>query len=183
MPVREFTRIAVGCEGVSEEGYVANLSRFARDARLGVHIEPVLMRRGDALHRLEWFDDHLRRDEAMRFPFDHRFALLDTDQDRLTPQRAAQARALAARINVTVVWQEPSHEAMLLRHFEGHTTRRPADSRAALQALQRVWAGYEKPQTSPGYRRILTQAHLERAAGVEPQLRAFLEASRILPAT
>ncbi|MDC7684386.1 hypothetical protein PQU92_13955 [Asticcacaulis sp. BYS171W] len=173
-------RILVGCEGKSEEGYAAFLARLSRDLGQGVYIQPRHLRGGDSLARLEWFEDFIEKEEARTFPFDHRFALLDTDRDPRTPQRAAQAYALAVRIGVRVIRQVPVHEAVLLRHFEGRTRHQPPDAATAMSALQREWPQYEKGLPGNDYARHLSRDHLVRVSDVEPELRELLVAAGLV---
>jgi hypothetical protein len=173
-------RILVGCEGQSEAGYAAGLALLARDLGLAIHIQPQVMTGGDTLKRLVWFEHWINAEEDRRGRFDHKFALLDTDLDQQNAERADQARRIAHRAGVNVVWQAPVHEAVLVRHFDGHTTRRPPDARSAMEALLRLWQGYRKGLPGILYRRVLTDAHLLRAASVERDLSALLQATRVL---
>ncbi|MFP1132916.1 hypothetical protein [Asticcacaulis sp. W401b] len=180
---KERTRILVGCEGESENGYAVYLKRLADEKGLFVHIDPPVLKGGDALARLEWMEGYIEREEGRRTPFAHKFALLDTDQDRLTPERAVQARQLAQRIGVTVVWQVPTHEGLLVRHFEGHTTRRPALAVDATTQIERLWPGYAKGMAAMDYSRVLTEADVLRASAVEPGLLSLLVAIGLVVVT
>jgi len=177
--IPERTRILVGCEGESENGYTAFLNLLARDLRKHVHLNAIIMKGGDTLARLEWLAGHLER-ENNREPFAHKYALLDTDQDRLDLQRASKARKLADELGIVVIWQNPTHEGLLVRHFEGYSTRQPEEAADALQLLRQVWADYRKGSPARHYNKILTQAHLDRAAGVTPELRHLLVSAGLL---
>ena len=177
-PVR--LRILVGCEGESEGGYTAFLNRLARDARHPVYLQAQILKGGDPLAMLTWLEDWISREEDRRGPFDYRFALIDTDRDALSPDRAHQARQLAQRIGVNVAWQVPVHEAMLLRHFEGQTTKAPPDAPSSLQMLQKIWKDYRKGLPALGYARVLTEAHLVRVSEVEPALKQLLKSARLV---
>lgn len=61
--------------------------------------------------------------------------------------RAAQADRLADRLGITVIWQEPCHEGLLAKHFQGGT-RRPQTAEDALSYLQDFWPSYTKAQTA-----------------------------------
>lgn len=171
---RERIRILVGCEGESENGYAIHLKRLADEKGLFVHIDAPVLKGGDALARLEWMEDYIDREEGRRVAFRHKFALLDTDQDRLSADRAARARQLAERIGVTVVWQEPTHEGLLVRHFDGCTARRPTLAADAAAQLAGLWPSYTKGMAAIDYRRTLTEAHAVRASEVEPALLSLL---------
>jgi hypothetical protein len=169
--------IFLGCEGRSEAGYGALLAGFADEAGLRVHLEIVdLAPAGDPLDRVEKAAariDHLRR---RRGTFTDRFILLDSDQRAENPQRTAQAIALAARFEITLVWQQPCHEALLLRHLPGRTTAQPPNSQAAHQALTNEWQQYSKPMARVDLMQRIDLAAALRASTVEPGLAALLNA-------
>jgi hypothetical protein len=169
--------IFLGCEGQSETGYGALLAGFADEAGLRVHLEVVdLAPAGDPLDRVEKAAgriEHLRR---RRGTFTEKFILLDSDQQAENPQRTAQAKVLAARLEITLVWQEPCHEAMLLRHLLGRAANRPPTSQAAYQSLTNEWPEYAKPMARIDLMRRLDLVAARRAAEVEPSLMALLSA-------
>ena len=90
------------------------------------------------------------------------------------PQRAERARRVAADNNITIIWQDPCFEAVLLRHLEGHATRRPPDTPEGGRALLRVWPDYQKPMPRAGLARRIDRASVLRAAAVEPELEVLL---------
>jgi hypothetical protein len=169
--------IFLGCEGQSETGYGALIAGFADEVGLRVHLEIVdLAPAGDPLGRVQKAAariDHLRR---RRGTFTEKFILLDSDQQAENPQRTAQARALAARLDITLVWQGPCHEAMLLRHLPGRAANRPPTSQAAHQSLANEWPEYVKPMARVDLIRRLDLAAARRAAEVEPGLMELLRA-------
>jgi len=79
-----------------------------------------------------------------REKFAARFILLDDDQTVKEPQRAQQAKALAKKNDISLIWQCPCQEAMLLRHFETHTNDRPASSAIADRQLKSSMARIPK---------------------------------------
>lgn len=168
-------RILVGCEGESEQSYSRFLDSLARDSQAYVHIDAVVMKGGDPLSRLEWLERHIRAERRRRGTYAHQFAFIDTDQDHLNAARASAARHLADQLNVTVIWQEPVHEGILVRHFDGFTTHRPPTAAASMALLQRLWASYVKNLPAVHYRAQLNVEDVRRAATVEPQLSALLK--------
>ena len=106
--------------------------------------------------------------------------LLEEDQTVLAPARAETARQLATQKNITIVWQRPCFEAVLLRHLLGCHTRRPPDTTGAGNALQGEWPEYAKPMDRAALARRLDLAAAMRAAGVEPELAALLRAIGLL---
>lgn len=170
----ERTRILIGCEGESERGYAVHLGRRAQEKGKRVHVEAPVLKGGDALARLEWMQHYIEREEAIRTPFVHRFALLDTDQDRLSPDRTKRAHRLAEALQVTVIWQNPAHEGFLVRHFDGYTMHRPPLTADALALIARLWPRYAKGLPAMEYHRKLAEADVLRASTVEPDLLSLL---------
>ncbi|MGQ0660971.1 RloB domain-containing protein [Sphingosinicella sp.] len=169
--------IFFGCEGQCETGYGALLAGFADDAGIRVHLEIVdLAPAGDPLARVEKAEARIAHLRRRRGTFAEKFILLDGDQKAENPQRTAQAIALAARLGIALVWQEPCHEALLLRHLPGRAAARPPTSQAALQALQNEWQEYAKPMTRVDLTPRIDLAGALRAAAVEPDLTGLLRA-------
>lgn len=57
---------------------------------------------------------------------------------------------MAADNNITLVWQDPCFEAVLLRHLPNRAYLRPHDSRRSEEALVRDWPDYRKPMSRAG---------------------------------
>jgi len=168
--------IYVGCEGASEAGYAALIGDIARQRSLPVHliIEVLGPGAGDPLARIEMAVRRLREHARKRTAPAASFALLDEDQVALAPQRAQQARNLAADHGIAIIWQRPCFEALLLRHLPGCATRRPQNTPGAGQALESAWGDYRKPMTRDALSRCIDLDGILRAAGVEPELAAML---------
>ena len=107
--------------------------------------------------------------------------LLDSDQAALEPDRVGRATRLAAQHGISLIWQNPCHEALLLRHMPNCADRRPANSRAAQQMLRRPWPEYHKPMPRAQLAKRVDLEAVRQAAGVEPELRAFLIDIGLLP--
>jgi hypothetical protein len=60
-----------------------------------------------------------------------------------------------------LIWQEPCHEAVLLRHVAGCDQLRPQTSAAAIAELRKCWPDYQK-----GWRTISIQS----ASGAQRRL-------------
>jgi len=140
-------RLFVGCEGESERTYAALLQRIANLNELLVHIDPVLLQPGggDPCALVERASGLLRqRERRSGSPYAERFVLLDSDKLGHAPRRDARARQIAGQAGLQLVWQEPCHEAMLLRHLEDCANLRPATAVLAMQQLTRRWPEYRK---------------------------------------
>jgi len=175
--------VFVGCEGLSECGYVGVVQDLVRDAGLPVHliIQELAPGAGDPLARVELAVrriDHLRKTRTA--PTD-RFVFLDFDQAERDAERAARAERLAADHNIQIVWQRPCFEAVLLRHIAGRAANRPPDTPKAARALLREWPDYQKPMTRAALSRKIDLAAILRAAAVEPELRLMLICLGLIP--
>ncbi len=73
-----------------------------------------------------------------------------------------------------VIWQEPCHEAFLLRHLDGFAQHRPPTSTRAEDILGCAWHDYSKPMTKLQLGRRIAFDAVLRAAAVEPSLFEFL---------
>lgn len=168
--------IFIGCEGQSEIGYAGWLRNLVRDRDLPFHLElsDLGLGAGDPFARVDLAIERLTRMERNREPFVARYLFLDSDQLVADAGRADQARRRAAAHNFTVIWQEPTHEAFLLRHLPGCDTRRPPNKRLADQALGREWAGYRKPTNAQAIERRLDLEGAYRVAAQLPELAELL---------
>jgi hypothetical protein len=168
-------RIFVGCEGESERGYIVFVANTLATVHLGVHLDAKLLRPGggDPLALIQVAQSVIQREERNREPYEHRFALLDTDKLGISPARDQQALALAAEIEIKLIWQDKAHEALLLRHLDGCANLRPATTVLAEQQLRQRWPQYEKPMSAQALARRLDREALRRASLVEPDLLAF----------
>ena len=168
--------IFVGCEGQSEVGYVGLLQKLLRDASLPVHlvIHDLGRGAGDPLARVVLAVQRLEHLRRTRIAPPERFLLLDTDQTEFDQYRTEQAQRLAAEHRLTIVWQRPCFEALLLRHLRGRAMHQPSDTSGARRALEREWPEYRKPMTSIALAQHVNLDAVKRAAATEPELMQFL---------
>jgi hypothetical protein len=165
-------RFFIGCEGESEQSYVQVLQGLCDDAGLQVHLLGELLGGGDALKRLETAErrlPHLIR----RGNFEAKFALLDSDQLRLSAENAAKASALAQKLGITVIWQRPCHEGLLAKHFVG-ANKQPHTAGDAMAHLHEYWPEYEKAMTARKIASRIDLAATKQAAGQIVGLRDLL---------
>ncbi len=174
IPIRK--RIFLGCEGESEHGYGALLARLADEAGLHLAIQSALLRPGggDPLALVELAVELSRRGEKKRGAFALKAVLLDRDKVGIAPERDKRLFSLAAENCLRLIWQDPTHEALLLRHLGGCDQLRPQTSLLALADLQRQWVDYKKPMPALRLSARLGMAELRRACAVEDSLREFL---------
>lgn len=170
--------IFVGCEGESERGYVTFLGRLVEQAGLAVHLDPVLLQPGggDPLAIVERAARRLSERKTRRsIEFGGQFVLLDRDKWGITPARDAQIAALAASAGLNLVWQNPCHEAILLRHLANCTSLRPQTTQLAEAALLQRWPEYRKPMDAAGLAKRLDLAAITRVGAVEPGIAQLIQ--------
>ncbi|WP_019831140.1 RloB domain-containing protein [Sphingomonas sp. PR090111-T3T-6A] len=180
--VAQRRRLFVGCEGESEQAYVALLSRLAEAQRLSVHLDAVLLRPGggDPLGLVELAVKKAAERERKHGRFDARFVLLDNDRLGAAPARDARIDPAIAQAHLQLIWQHTCHEALLLRHLEGCTQLRPASTQLAIAALEARWPTYRKGMAAARLADRIELAAIERVSQVEPGLAALLDVAGFL---
>lgn len=170
-------RVFVGCEGESERGYIAWLQQVLDAQCRDTHLEAVLLKPGAgdppalidlALRRL------VERERAVGERYRMRLVLLDADRRDEAPDRRDAALHRARAAGLRLIWQEPCHEAFLLRHLPGRAAHRPPTSALAGAALQSPWPDYAKPMAAARLAARLGRPELAEACGAEPMLAAVL---------
>lgn len=164
--------IFVGCEGESERGYVAFLGRLAEQAGLAVHLDPLVLQPGggDPLAIVELAVKRLLEGRRKQTVYAAKFVMLDRDKLGQAPARDAQVAGVAARAGLSLIWQNPCHEAVLLRHLEACGALRPQTTALAAAALRQRWPAYLKPMDGAALAQRLDHTAVLRAIDVEPEL-------------
>ncbi|MEE8394135.1 MAG: RloB domain-containing protein [Rhodospirillales bacterium] len=170
------TPIFLAGEGKSEKGYGTWLARLAKDQGVAVAIKAEKLHGGDPLSLVEQAINKLNAIKKYRGRYSIRGLLLDEDRKGQDNERDAKAEQLARSKRIHLIWQVPTHEAFLLRHFPRCQELRPTENHLAERELKRVWPRYNKPMCADEYGDELSLDHLARARGVEPDLDAFLVA-------
>ncbi len=170
-------RVFLGCEGESEQSYGKRLEALSNEPCKRFHFHTVLLQpgAGDASVLIRVALAKMRREEA-RYggAYEHRAILLDSDTRNVVPDRMLHAIAEAGQAGVLLIWQDPCHEALLLRHLEGNQTKRPRTARQANAALLQFWPVYRKPMSAASLSTHIDRAAVRRAAAVEDGLCEFL---------
>lgn len=176
--IQQRRRIFLGCEGESEQSYGVLLARLVEMHHRRVHIDAVVLQPGggDPLAIVERAVEAMRRRAASNGAYAAQALLLDRDKLGLAPERDARIEGLALRHGFLLIWQEPCHEALLLRHLPGCGTLRPGSTERAAAELRARWPGYRKglPAVQLGIR--LTEAAVLQAASEDAALTALLGA-------
>jgi len=167
-------RIFLGCEGESERGYAVLLARLVEQRHHKVHLDSVPLGGGDPLSIVEQAVIQHRRRVA-RGDYVYRAILLDADTLGRAPQRDDKALSLAATQGFDLIWQQPCHEAFLLRHLADGATLRPQTSADASYALSRLWPDYRKPLPAVRLGQRIDRPAVLRARAVHDGLRILLE--------
>jgi hypothetical protein len=100
--------------------------------------------------------------------------LLDGDRRGQAPDRDAQMEKLAADARLRLIWQNPCHEALLLRHFEGCQHLHPSTSERAMTELRRHWPKYSKGLPAKRLVEQIDESAVRRSLQVELELAGFL---------
>jgi hypothetical protein len=175
--------VFLGCEGQSERGYATLIGRLRDELRPDLHLDVRLLRPGggDPLALVQRACEIIARNEHNH---DIRYAvraiLLDSDKLGQNPPRDQTMLRIAEGAGLSLIWQEPSHEALLLRHLDGCQTLRPQSSAAARIELLRRWPDYIKGSSADRLSTRIGAQQIAAAASVEPSLREFLHAIGLL---
>ena len=174
--------IWIGCEGESEVSYVGLLKILIAEKNLPFHLFSANLGSGagDALARVDLAIRKLDHFKITREKPHKSFMLLDTDQNHATPDRYEMAKAKAVGKQITILWQDPCFEGLILRHLENCSTRRPPDANTANTDLKRQWPEYTKAMSAQQLRKRLDQSSLWQVAQVEPEFRNFFQALGII---
>jgi RloB-like protein len=170
-------RVFLGCEGESERDYGALLGRLVETQRRDVYLDVVLLKPGggDPLAIVERALVHIdasHRKRGARYVICA--LLLDGDRRGQAPDRDAQMEKLAADAKLRLIWQNPCHEALPLRHFEGCQHLRPPTSERAIAELRRRWPQYNKGMSAKRLAEQIGESDVRRVLEVELELASFL---------
>lgn len=166
--------VFVGCEGQSEQAYGQLLRDLIGESTVAIHFQVVLLGAGagspeakirKALLEIEKF-------QRQRSKFWKKVVLLDTDIANGAQKQTVDS--LAMENGIQIIWQEPCHEAFLLRHLPNCGNLRPPTTAAAESKLRTLWPGYQKPMTRQQLATRINIDQLRQAVAVEPTLASFL---------
>ena len=173
---RQRRRIFVGCEGEGERSYIALVQRIVDGVHQQVHLDahPLQPGGGDPLDLARRAEEVIKKIERTRELYDEKYLLIDRDTLGNSPQRDQEMQVILDHIDARVVWQDPTHEALILRHLPGCGTRRPASTQVAIRQLRQQWPEYEKPMSALQLASRIGLEGLRQAARVEDDLRDLL---------
>ncbi len=170
-------RVFLGCEGESERSYGALLQYLADSANpripVYIHAVPLNPGAGDPLAMIQRACRCAEFEEGKHGRFEVRAILLDADVRGRSPDRDAEAVVLARTHRMRLIWQDPNHEAFLLRHLPGCRNDRPPAG-DAMGRLQKEWPTYRKGLSRMDLALRIRCQDVKQVCGVEPDLCAFL---------
>lgn len=168
-------RVLVVCEGASERGYGRWLHSILDSLGYYVHIVPWLPGAGggDYLFLVEESIKHINLERKRGRPYKITSILLDTTQKGNNAVRDRKADKLTRSAGLYVIWQDPDHEAFLLRHLPRCETLRPPVGRTMAKLLENL-PSYRKGMAGAELNQILNADCLRRAYGVEVAFAEFL---------
>ncbi len=172
--------IFLGCEGESEQAYGQVLNDLVREKHFHLEVVNLSPGAGDPITRLRKADREITRRRQRRSEFLLRAVLMDSDLVDRDVQLRWQAEQFAKSLRIRIIWQEPCHEAFLLRHLDRFAQNRPPTSTSAEAALKVAWPDYHKAMTKMQLARRIDLDAVRRAACVEPALYAFLHEIRLV---
>jgi hypothetical protein len=169
-------RIFLGCEGESEQSYGPLLTRIVGQQKTDFFLDTVLLRPGggDPLALVELAGKKKKQGEKKGGDYAVAYVLMDSDKKGQVPQRDQQAVKLAADEGLTIVGQEPCHQALLLRHLPNSQQLKPQSTALALVALTAKWAAYTKGMPAAKLAAAIDANSLRQVRAVEPALSALL---------
>jgi hypothetical protein len=175
--IQQRTRIYLGCEGPSEQSYGKRLNEIADAAGLSLALDCNILQPGggDPLALIQLAARRIRQKTGKRGAFAQCAVLLDKDKLGQVRDRDRQISALASKHKLWLIWQNPCHEAFLLRHFPNQATKQPQTSELAGQALKKIWPAYRKGLPASDLAAMIDRNSIERIASVEEDFRVFLQ--------
>jgi hypothetical protein len=95
-------------------------------------------------------------------------------------QRDELCICLAKKLSIQLIWQDPCHEAVLLRHLLDCEQRRPPTSRESEEQLKVQWPGYVKNFGKDRLRERIDMTALLRVIRYEPELAVLLKLIKLV---
>ena len=168
--------IFFGCEGESEIGYAQTLGDIFDEQNLNIHLDAVLLSpgAGSPSAKLMMAAKKIAEHERKRSQYWKKVILLDSDRVESDQNERNKTNSLALENKIFIIWQQPSHEAFLIRHLQGCGQLRPATAAQATSLLVDKWPNYRKPMNRMQVAKLVNSVCVRQSAAVEPELRKFL---------
>lgn len=166
-------RFLVGVEGRSEAGYVRLIGNLVEIQGVSTYLDIVPLEGGDPQYMMERLDRQMGK-LLSKGAYVDRFAFIDQDRLNSNHNRAVSARALATKLGVNFVLQNPCHEALLLTHLPNCGALRPSSTALAKAELAKHWQDYDAPMAANRLSSRVGEVSVRQAAGQNPALAQFL---------
>ena len=137
-----------------------------------MHLNVKLTHAGDSAAVVEEAGRHLTSLPGRQY-IRSRLVLLDWDRVERDLKAGRDARAVAARRNLQLIFQKPNSEGMLFRLYPGNEQRK-VPARHALAELRKKWPEYDKPPTATQLCQRFTLSDIRRAARYDEELQRLL---------
>jgi len=139
--------VFLGCEGESEQAYCIVLEDIINQTIRNVHLETTLLGEGagSPLAKIKKAIKKIEHYERTRSKFWKKAVLIDSDVIEQNAEQKNETENLAFLHGIRIIWQNPCHEAFLLRHLPNCAQLRPPTSVLSNSALIAQWPNYQKP--------------------------------------
>ena len=164
--------IFIGVEGESDRAFAQFLQRCCEREGRRLHLIIKPGNGGDSVSVVEEAGRYLARHSAKRDIGD-KLVLLDRDRIKKDLEAGLDARAVASRWNLKILFQDPDLEGLLFRLHPGREQRRIMAGHAKAE-LRKVWPEYRKPPTADQLSRRFTLPDVRRAARYDEELQKLL---------
>jgi hypothetical protein len=168
--------VFLGCEGESEQAYCIVLGDIIKQTVNNVHLEAMLLGEGagNPLAKMKKAIKKIEQYERTRSKFWKKAVLIDSDLIDHDLELKILTENLASSRGIRIIWQQPCHEAFLLRHLPNCSQLRPPTSVLATRELMVKWQNYKKPMSGIQIAKSINRVGLEQASSVEAEFRGFL---------
>jgi len=162
-----------GVEGKSEQAFVKFLQHLCDDQQRNLSLDCAKGSGGDTVTVVREASRSLKR-RSGRNLYKERIVLLD--RDRVAEDRVAgrDAETTASQLGLTIIFQDPNLEGVLIRLHEGSEGKRVRKA-TVRGRLRKLWPQYRKPPTADQLIRRFGLDDLQRAARHDKSLARLLK--------
>ena len=166
--------IFIGVEGKSDQAFARFLGHCCEEAGQHLHLEVKPGSGGDSVAVVEEAARYLKRSGKSNIR--NRLVLLDRDRIKqdLQAGRRRDARVVASKAKLKIIFQNPNLEGLLIRLHPGQENRKITAGKAMAE-LRKVWPEYSKPPTADQLSQRFTLSDVQRAAQHDSELQRLLE--------